>query len=146
MKNVIAMLLVLFSVTAQAESFDIFEASYDGSYPRVSPRFSVNRELGRAWVEINVDTSSGDSSFGNDDYRQQVAGLRYDSETKSILLVRDGREVECARWKRSGVFGLASHFKMTGCSFAHRLTTRSVDDGFNVRKESRVIVSLKILE
>jgi hypothetical protein len=147
MKKLFAFSLILISTIAQAETFDFFEAAYyPYGNPTVTARFEVNKDLGRAWVYVNVDASDADSSLHDDEYKQKIEGLTYDVATKTVLLERDGRLIECAKWKRAGVFGLASGIYETGCTFKHRFVTRDIDDGFYIRKEKRVIVSLKIKE
>lgn len=142
------LIALLFALTltsvAHAESFDIFEAQYNGRTPTVTTQFAVNKQLGRAWVEINVDNSDADSSLGNDDYRTKVEGLRLDVASNTIVLERDGQLIECAKWKRGGFFGI-SEYKPTGCKFSHRLIKKTVDDGFETYTVRAVVVTLMTL-
>lgn len=144
MKLIALLFALTLTTVAHAESFDIFEAQYNGRTPSVTVEFAANKQLGRAWVEINVDNSDADSSLGNDDYRTKVEGLSYDAATKSIMLERDGQLIECAKWKNGGFFGLDG-FKPTGCKFSHRLIKKTIDDGFDNYTVRAVVVTITTL-
>lgn len=145
MKKFIAIFALALSIGAQAGSVDIFETPYYMGYPRVNTEFQANKDLGRAWVSINIDTSTGDSDLGNDWYRQKVEGLSYDAATDSIVLDIEGKIIQCARFDRGGIFR-SRGFKNTDCKITSRLEKRVVDDGFEISKQDVVVLTLNYVE
>lgn len=145
MRTLFFLLLVLGSVTAKAEKIEVFSTTYSHGTPHVTMAYVANRPLGRAWLNIVVDTSMPDSSLGYDEYEQKVEGLRYDEATKRIVIERDGQIKECARFKKGGFFGL-DRWVSTGCRLSYKLVKRPVDDGFRIRNYDYVVVYLTIKE
>ena len=136
------LLMAIFALTSvHAEEIKVLEVNYNYGTPQVTLKYNVNKKLGRAWIEVRVDTSSGDSSIGDDFYRQLVEGLRYDEVTKAIVLDRDGQLIECAKYDKGSLFRIAG-YKATGCTLNYRLIKVVMDDGFRTYKVDRVAVYL----
>jgi hypothetical protein len=105
----------------------------------VSAYFGVNRNLGRAWVEVAVqpyvDTPQRDVIA-----RKMIKGLYYDAERKAVIYQREGKETVCAEdWH----FLLSTSLKTTGnCELKVSAKPRKVDDGFTVETEPVTKVTL----
>lgn len=145
MRLILIALVTFFVFSAHAEKIQIFEAPYNGGYPTMTMEFKANKSLERAWTEIRVDTSDGDSDLGDDEYRQKVAGLRFDPVTNAIVLDRDGKITECAKWDNGSFFRI-SRWRPTGCRFSYKFGKKNIDDGFRIYKRNFVFVYLNIKE
>ncbi len=105
----------------------------------VSAYFGVNRNLGRAWVEVAVapyvDTPQRDVIA-----RKMIKGLYYDAERKAVIYQKGGKETVCATdWH----FLLSTSLKTTGnCDLKVTTKAKNVDDGFTVDKEPLTKVTL----
>jgi hypothetical protein len=105
----------------------------------VSAYFGVNRNLGRAWVEVAVapfvDTPQRDVIA-----RKMIKGLYYDAERKAVIYQQGAKETVCATdWH----FLLSTSLKTTGnCDLKVTTRARNIDDGFNVDKEPVTKVTL----
>lgn len=107
-----------------------------------SGTFQVNRELGRAWVEVTVhDRDHADRGYRGDTHRKLVEGLSFDGTT--IRLDHEGQMFECASVVTRGrsIFR-HNHVTKTGCDFEKREVTVLRDTGYEVYKEKRLQVFL----
>lgn len=107
-----------------------------------SGTFNVNKDLGRAWVEITVDDRlHHDRGYRGDVYTQLVPGLSYDAG--KIRLDHEGQMVECADVTVRGrsIFRY-NHVALTGCDFQKREVTVERDNGYRIIKEKRLQVFL----
>lgn len=145
MKFAALLCALILSSVAQASEIEVLEVGYGAGYPRVTLSFEANKKLGRAWIAANVDTSQNESDLGDDSYRQKIEGLRYHEASDSIILEKDGQDIECAKFDKGSFFRVPS-FKSTGCTLSYRLVKRVVDDGFETYKVDRVLVLLTIKE
>ncbi len=105
----------------------------------VSAYFGVNRNLGRAWVEVAV-TPFVDTPQRDVIARKMIKGLYYDAERKAVIYQREGKETVCAEdWH----FLLSTSLKTTGnCELKVSAKARKVDDGFTVENEPITKVTL----
>ena len=119
---------------ANAEQVIVYEA-VGGSSQLVSASFAVNRELGRAWVDVQVQSggSSGELAF-DPPIEKQVDGLYYDSARKQVLYRTATGPIVCAE---DATALWATYLKSTGnCRLIPITEQRKIDDGFDVREQT----------
>ena len=106
-----------------------------GSATDVTTHFEVNRELGRAWIRIEL--AEGRDTEGPAPVRtvrKAVEGLSYDPNTKSVVERIGADTIVCAEdvqflWVKS--------LRATGnCPIRVSTEERIADDGFETRKET----------
>jgi len=137
-KNVVAIgaaVMFSFSGVANAAQLIVFEQPLARWNEQVSAEFGVNRELGRAWVDVGLTTADlGEGPPETVVIPRAVEGLYYDSARKQVLY-RAGSEVTvCAE---DAKFLFSTYLKSTGqCLLTPRNEKRNVDDGFNIREQT----------
>jgi len=137
-RNVVAIgAAVMFSFVgvANAAQLIVFEQPLTRWNEEVRAEFAVNRELGRAWVEVGLTTADlGEGPPETVVIPKAVEGLYYDPARKQVLY-RTGSEVTvCAE---DAKFLFATYLKNTGqCLLTPRSEKRNVDDGFNIREQT----------
>jgi hypothetical protein len=106
--------------------------------------FEVNKDLGRAWVNISIDEFYGEPDSNNTQvFRQKIDGLSFDHQTASIVLDRDGQLHECAQLTTKGRSIFRHTFiKNTGCEFHSKLVTVDYDNGFEIKRINKIQVFL----
>lgn len=135
---------LLLSSFANAEEIKIFE-SVNYRYQDARTNFEINKDLGRAWVNLGLEDRSFDE-ISYDRHRIQVEGLSFDRETNMVLLERDGQIIECGklqklRWTPFKIMEV----KPTGrCKFVVKHVKLSVDDGFEIKKLPFIQVFLSV--
>jgi len=126
---------------AYADQVIVYEAPLS-SDQQVSADFAVNRQLGRAWVDVEVRSSvSGSEPQFNLPIERQVDGLYYDSARKQVLYRTATGPVVCAEDATS--LG-GTYLKSTGnCPLIPSTEQRSVDNGFDVyeRTVAKVVLN-----
>lgn len=136
-----ALLFALLSVSAFATEIKVLDLpAWNQTFK--SGTFNVNRELGRAWVEIMIhDHDHHDRGYQGDSYRKLVDGLSFDGSV--IRLDHEGQMFECATVITRGrsIFRYNQVTK-TGCDFEKREAIVLRDTGFEVIKEKRLQVFL----
>jgi len=115
----------------------VYEQKIGDAY--VSAQFGVNRNLGRAWVEVAaspVEVPSQRDIVA----RQMIKGLYYDPDRKAVIYQHKGQETVCAEdWR----FLLATSLKITGnCELKVAMKERKLDDGSTVQNEPVTTVTL----
>ena len=105
----------------------------------VSAYFGVNRDLGRAWVEVAaspwIDVPQREVIA-----RKSVKGLYYDANRKAVIYQRSGQETVCATDFR---FLLSTSLKDTGnCELKVSMKDKNIDQGTGVEKEALTKVTL----
>jgi hypothetical protein len=115
---------------ANAAPIIVFEAPLDNWHQEVSADFSVNRELGRAWVDVKVTTESLSEAPPTEVViMKMVEGLYYDSAHKQVLYRTASELIVCAE---DATFLWKTYLKSTGqCLLNPRTEQRKVDDGFS---------------
>lgn len=134
MKKMICLCLMLAS-TVHGTEVKVMNILNLESRP-VDAEFQVNKELGRAWVEIAIgDFASNRQVSTREIYRQKVTGLSFDQATSTIVLEHEGQLVECAKVITKGR-SIFRHdvIRNTNCKFATKAVTIIEDDGFDVRR------------
>jgi hypothetical protein len=116
----------------------VYEQKIGDSY--VSAYFGVNRNLGRAWVEV-ASTPWIDNPQREVVARKMIKGLYYDPDRKAIIYQRKGQETVCATdWNSL----LTTALKTTGnCDLKVSMKQRNVDDGYTDMKEPVTTVTLQ---
>lgn len=141
MKSFFIALSLIIATAATASEIKLYEVRKDGDV--VKAKFAINKELGRAWLEVSQDDYSSEGTPSA--HKVKVPGLSFDAATSTILLNLDGQLVECANLVTSG----RSIFRITRiinnrCSLSHKYVVVTVDDGFNTRRETRLQVFLSV--
>jgi len=143
-KLTIGALLFVSSVgVADAAQIIVFEAPFDNWHQRVSAEFAVNRNLGRAWIDVKVTTERTTEGPPPEELiMKMVEGLYYDSARKQVLYRTASEPIVCAE---DATFLWTTHLKSTGqCLLKPRTEQRKVDDGFNVREQAVAQVFLEV--
>lgn len=146
MKKLIAVLALMISSAAFAESMVIFEEEASRGEDIYRVDFDVNKKLNRAWVNVSVAESFGDDTHYTDT-RVKIKGLAYDPEQNGVVYDLNGEQVLCgtfynARW----VIDYGMSFRPTGrCTLTNKKITVEVDNGFEIYKiqKLQVIFSVK---
>lgn len=139
MKMFFTLAVLLFSSVTFAAEIKIFDTVPYFNYGYVTSKFEINRDLGRAWVEIEVQSANMEEM--SDYYRQRVDGLSFDGE--KIVFEHEGQLIECATVKRKGrgIFKRES-IKNTNCEFKSKEVLVLRDNGFEIVKEKHLQVFL----
>ena len=127
---------------ANAEQVIVYEA-VGGSSQLVSASFAVNRELGRAWVDVQVQSGASSSEPAFDPpIQKQVDGLYYDSARKQVLYRTATGPIVCAE---DATALWATYLKSTGnCRLIPITEQRKIDDGFDVHQQTVATVVLDV--
>jgi len=133
MRSLIGALVIGFVGVAHADQVIVYEAPLN-SDQQVSANFAVNRELGRAWVDVEVRSSmSGSEALFELPIERQVDGLYYDSAQKQVLYRTAAGPIVCAEDAR---VLWETYLKSTGnCRLTPSTEQRNVDNGFDVHEQ-----------
>jgi len=130
-------LVVVSSVgVADAAQVIVFEAPINNWNQEVSADFAAYRELGRAWIDVQVESNNsiGDEGPDREVISKAVEGLYYDSARKQVLYRTATENVVCAE---DATFLWSTYLKKTGqCLVVPRTEQRKMDDGFNIRERT----------
>src|SRR5262249_57468322 len=115
---------------ANAEEVIVYEA-VGGSSQLVSASFAVKRELGRAWVDVQVQSSaSSGEPVLYPPIEKHVDGLYYDSARKQVLYRTASEPIVCAE---DATALWSSYLKSTGnCRLIPITEHREIAHVFNV--------------
>ena len=141
--NLVTCALVLSSGgVANAKQLIVFEAPLDRWQREVSADFAVNRELGRAWVDVQVEsTEPGDELPSVQVISKMVEGLTYDPARKQVLYRTATESTVCAE---DAKFLWRTYLKATGrCQLTPLYEQRGVDDGFRIREQTMAKVAFE---
>ena len=116
---------------AGAVSETVFEKPLN--HETLTAHFDVDRQLGRAWIDVMIEPSDYPSREPIV-VRRKIDGLSYDSTSKAVIYQNGKQKVVCA--KDSSFLGMTS-LNVTGqCILRTSSETRRVDDGFTPKDES----------
>ena len=141
--NLVTCALVLSSGgVANAKQLIVFEAPLDGWQREVSADFAVNRDLARAWIDVQVEsTSPGDELPNVQVISKTVEGLSYDQARKQVLYRTATESIVCAE---DAKFLWRTYLKATGrCQLTPSREQRKVDDGFRIREQTMAKVAFE---
>jgi hypothetical protein len=127
-----ALVVVSFVRVAQAAQVIAFEAPLNDWNRGVSANFAANRELGRAWIDVQMESTNplGEELSAPEVISKTVEGLYYDSARKQVLYRTGTETVVCAE---DATFLWSTYLKNTGqCLLSSRTEQRKVDDGFKI--------------
>ncbi len=114
-----------------AVSKTVFERPLN--HETLTAHFDVDRELGRAWIDVMIEPSDYPSREPVV-VRRKIDGLSYDSTRKAVIYQNGKQTVVCA--KDSSFLGMTS-LNVTGqCILRTSSKTDTVDDGFRPKDES----------
>ena len=162
MKSKLSFLFTMFSVgffltcsrfclAAETLELNLLEVPAS-AHDEVTTTFGVNKELGRAWIEVTVVEQL--SSWGGEEgdyrttsYKKRSPGLAYNSELKEVFYQSPTQRVVCSTLeKRRFLFFTFEDIVETGnCPIKVVKETREEDDGFEVRTQDVHKVSLQVL-
>ena len=126
--------LVPFARVAQAAQLVVFEEPLQWNQ-EISAELAVNRELGRAWVDVRVrSTDPGDGPQDLHVIPKAIEGLHYDQARKQVLYRAGTENVVCAE---DATFLWSTYLKPTGrCLLTSRSEQHKTDDGFRIREQT----------
>lgn len=139
--KMIAFVIALFSFSAFSAEIKVLDLPEWGLTYK-SATFNVNKELGRAWVEVTIDDRNHhDRGYRGEVYQKLVDGLSYDGRT--VRLDHEGQMFECADLTVRGrsIFRY-NQVSLTGCKFEKRVVTVLRDTGYDITSEKRLQVFL----
>lgn len=144
MKKFIAILALALSTVAAADSTLIFETK-NYSNLDVLPEFQINRELGRAWVNVVVSEYSGDSSNYTDN-RVQIEGMSFNEADKTIVIEKNGESIVCGTlYNRRWVIDFGGSIRASKrCTFSVKKIKVTEDNGFETYKVPMIQVYLNV--
>ena len=131
-----ALVVVSFVRVAQAAQVIAFEAPLNDWNRGVSANFAANRELGRAWIDVQMEATNplGEELSAPEVISKTVEGLYYDSARKQVLYRTATETVVCAE---DATILWSTYLKNTGqCLLISRTEQRKIDDGFNIRERT----------
>ena len=137
-----ALVIVSLAGGANAAQRIVFEAPLENASQQVSANFAVNRELGRAWVDVQVESPyQGEEPQVAEVISRAVEGLYYDPARKQVLYRKGTENIVCAE---DGKFLWTTYLKNTGqCLLTPRSEKRQVDDGFNIHNRTVATVAFE---
>lgn len=120
---------------ARAAPIIVFEGPLNAQHQEVSADFAVNRELGRAWIDVKVTTDPiGEGPRGEIVIMKMLEGLYYDSGRKQLLYRTASEPIVCAE---DANLLWTTYLKSTGqCLLKPRTEERKADNGFEVRQQT----------
>ncbi len=134
--TICALMVSAFVGVADGAQVIVLEAPLDNWNQAVSADFAANRELGRAWIDVQVDSTdlSGEELPEREVISKPVEGLYYDSARKQVLFRTATQTVVCAE---DATFLWRTYLKNTGrCLVTARTEQRKIDDGFKIRERT----------
>ncbi len=144
MKKLIAILALIISTVAAAESTLIFETKNYSNYD-VLPEFQINRELGRAWVNVVLSEYNGDSSYYTDN-RVKIPGMSFNEADKTIVIEKNGETIVCGSlYNRRWVIDFGGSIRTTKrCTFSVKKIKVTEDNGYETYKVPMIQVYLNV--
>jgi hypothetical protein len=108
------------------------------------PNFDINKQLGRAWVEVGTDDTF--SNVGT--ITALVSGLSYDIADKQIVYISGNKRVVCANVKGPTVtVPLGDTIVPTdNCKLNAKLVERDVDSGTDTYTGTFLHVEMEVAE
>ena len=127
--------VVSFTKIADAAQIIVFEAPLDRNQ-EVSAEFAANRELGRAWIDVQVESTNpgGEGLLPREVVSKAVEGLYYDPVRKQVVYRTPTGTIVCAE---DAKFLWRTYLKSTGqCLITPVTELRKTDDGFKIRERT----------
>ena len=109
---------------------------------------SENRELGRAWVEVEADGGYSDPDQDREEVflKKAVPGLKFIPRTNEVVYQpKDAAQpVVCGHFSEGGWLKVDAVHPTGNCKFLVKTEKRPYDDGYHVRQKPYVVVDLSI--
>ena len=135
-RNAVVYSLFLISAHAGAATATpglLLEVPIQSSATEVTSQFEVNRELGRAWIRIDVWDGGSEFPTIVKTERKAVEGLFYDLSTQRVIHRTGADTIVCAEDSK---FLWTERLIPTGnCSIRVSTEERIADDGFETAKQ-----------
>lgn len=131
-----ALVVGSFVPVANAAPVVVFERPLDMGDEEISANFGVARELGRAWVDVQLQSTNylGEGLPPAYVIMRMVDGLYYDPMRRQVLYRTAAEPVVCAE---DASFLWTTYLKSTGnCLLSSSTERRKIDDGFTVREKT----------
>lgn len=119
------------SAAGGAASETVFERPLN--HETLTAHFDVDRELGRAWIDVMIEPSDYPSREPIV-VRRKLEGLSYDSTRKAVVYQNGKQKIVCAT--DSSFLGMTSLNTTGQCILRTSSKTATVDDGFRPKNES----------
>ncbi len=107
----------------------------------VTANFGVNRNLGRAWIEVAASPWVDDQQR-EIIVRKNIRGLYYDPDRKAVIYRHGATETICAEDR--SLLGGTSLKTTENCELQVSSASRNIDDGFTVDKETMTEVTFVV--
>lgn len=129
---VLGLALAQSTALAADSSTAIFKAPVGAADASKSKTFAINRDLGRAWVEIDLYYNTSETT---DTRRVVVPGLSFDPAASAVVFKAQGKTVECAKVEERGWIFKHTRIEPTGnCELTHKYVEVPVDNGFTIEQ------------
>lgn len=143
MKQLFLSLVLIFTCSAEAAEIKVLDVAARSSY-HVEPQFKVNKELGRAWVQLVwTPLFQAPRDRIKDIVRAKIEGLFFDLNSSTIQLEHEGQNIECAQVISRGR-SIFRHDRILSkdCKLEIREVTATLDNGYETIKQKRLHVYL----
>lgn len=114
----------------------------------VNAKFVVNDELGRAWVEVEIDGGYVDADLHREEVflKRKLPGLSYEASSNRVLYRPPGAKaaIVCGAFSPGNLFKSAVVHPTGHCPLMTKVEKRPYDDGYHVQQKAFVIVSMTI--
>jgi hypothetical protein len=147
MKSLLLSVIILATFNVSAKSIRV-HTTLDG-WGDVSASFEINADLGRAWVNLEIDDAPSDPDSDSYDKRVKIEGLSYEVDTKEVIYTSEnGIVTVCSqtRTRGRGIFRNTRMKNTQACFFEEGKEIRSHDDGFYVSTRKYQTLTLVINE
>jgi hypothetical protein len=145
MKSLLLSVFILATLNVSAKSVRV-HTTLDG-WGDVSASFEINADLGRAWVNLEIDDAPSDTDSDTYDKRIKIEGLSYDVDTKEVIYTSEnGIVTVCSqtRTRGRGIFRNTRMKNTQACFFEEGKEIKSHDDGFYVTTRKYQTLTLVI--
>jgi len=141
MKTILTAMMLALSLQAFAGEVVVYDApTYETrGYSDVKASFGINQELGRSWVSLNFVPDYTQDLMPSEE-RVLVPGLRYNADSKQVVLSVGGEEIVCATVKKSF---LGTSVRPTGkCAFTTSYYKVKHDNGYEIETISKMKIKM----
>ncbi len=141
--SICTLVVASFAGVGHAAQILVFERPLEPWDQGISAAFEVNRELGRAWIDVNVEPINlGEEPPAPEVISTRIEGLYYDSARRQVLYRTATETIVCAE---DAKFLWSTYLKSTGqCLLTPVSERRKVDDGFKLAERTVGKVVLEV--
>ena len=144
MKKMMAVALMGLSTLAFTKEIKLY-STLDG-YAETSAKFEINSELGRAWVNLEIDEGPTDVDFETYELRVKVDGLSFNNENGSVIYTDGNKTTNCmvTTSRGRGLFKRTLLASTGNCKFTKKKMIKKYDNGFEIKTRSYIETYLTI--